>query len=92
MSRLESLTLVELREQLVDAEWVGENRRLFGERVSRAMSAIRSALIHFHTVGNGQKIRTLQAILAYSFVQSASDDMLGTPCVEQRNFAASIAQ
>jgi len=31
MSRLESLTLVELREQLVDAEWVGENRRLFGE-------------------------------------------------------------
>jgi len=50
------------------------------------------ARIHFHTVGNGQKIRTLQAILAYSFVQSASDDMLGTPCVEQRNFAASIAQ
>ena len=25
------LTLLELREQLVDAEWVGQNRRLFGE-------------------------------------------------------------
>ena len=29
--RRAGLTLLELREQLVDAEWVGENRRLFGE-------------------------------------------------------------
>jgi SAM-dependent methyltransferase len=29
--RRAGLALVELREQLVDAEWVGENRRLFGE-------------------------------------------------------------
>ena len=29
--RRAGLTLLELREQLVDAEWVEENRRLFGE-------------------------------------------------------------
>jgi hypothetical protein len=29
--RRAGLTLLEMREQMVDAEWVGENRRLFGE-------------------------------------------------------------
>ena len=50
------------------------------------------ARVHFHTVDNGQKIRTLQAILADGFAQRASDEMLRTPCIKQRNFTAPIAQ